>query len=245
MKIIFFTMTFLLVFTLKAQIPPILDHVWTIEQIDTGSQIITADLNPNGEYDTFSLNETGVIQNTTFYYLFFGHCEANLSFDNGNSQFYYHLLGCLLNEDESSQIALYFNGIFIQQNTTVDTTFDDVFSISRGPLSYNFSTSEDIIYLHITNSIGEVATFYANDLSQDEFLKESISIYPNPVKDLLQFESSGLAIDRLKIYDLRGRLVIEKESIENQINISQLQHGIYILEIETFVGVLKKKLVKE
>jgi len=99
--------------------------------------------------------------------------------------------------------------------------------------------------LHITNLAGSIATFYANNLSQEDFLKETISIYPNPVGEVLNIRSSGLAINWLKIYDLNGRLIKEVQLDHNQIDVSQLPQGIYILDIETAVGVLRQKLVKK
>ena len=112
-----------------AQLPPIFDYTWTIEQIDTGSQIITADLNPFGDYDTIKFNSSGVIlDNMTFYELeevFFGHCQMLYSFDDNNSELFYHLEGCLLSNDDSSQIAIYFNEVFIAQNTNMITIDND------------------------------------------------------------------------------------------------------------------------
>lgn len=244
MKIIFFIITFLLVFSLKAQIPPILDHVWELDNINTGSQIIPADPNPLGDDEFYNPTYSFESNNVEYYYNLYALCEYYLSFDDSNSQMHHHFEGCALATDETSQIAHYFNNTFIQQNTNISATNNGVAPVTFGPLTYNFSTSEDIIYLHITNSIGEVATFYANNLSQQEFLKESISIYPNPVVEVLNIRSSGIAIDRLKIYDLSGRLVLENENVEHQINVSQLQQGVYVLEIETAVGVLREKLVK-
>lgn len=245
MKTILNFILFFMVFSLKAQIAPILDYTWTIEKIDTGTQIINADLNPFGEYDTMTFTNAGILDDTTFYYSLFGHCEFYFSFDDTNSQFYYHLLGCALSNQDSSQIALYFNQSFIQQNTNQDNSFPDTFPATYGPLNYSFNTVGDVIYLDITNSIGEVATFYATNLSQDEFLKDAISVYPNPVTEVLKIEHPGVVLDHVNIYDMRGRLVEKYEKVNTQIDVSHLQHGVYILEISTSIGVLREKLVKK
>jgi hypothetical protein len=158
---------------------------------------------------------------------------------------YHHLSGCALATDEISQIAQYFNYTFIQQNTNLNTTDFNNNYAPFGPLAYTFSTSGDIIYLHITNTIGEVATFYASNLSQEEFLKTAITIYPNPVSNVLYIKNAGITIENVKIYDLNGRLIKEEKLDDNQIDVSQLPQGIYILDIETAIGVLRQKLVKE
>lgn len=248
MKVFTISIFLFLWISIHAQIPPILDHTWTIEKIDTGSQIITADLNPFGEFDTFTLNYIGMSGNNFFYELievFFGHCQFYLSFDATNSDLYYHLEGCTLSNQDSSQIALYFNQTFIQQNTNLDNSFPDTFPATFGPLTYSFTTVGDLIYLDITNSIGEVATFYAQNLSQDAFLKDAIRIYPNPVADVLLIDSSIVAIENLDLYDMNGRLVEKYDTINAQIDVSHLQHGVYILEISTSIGVLREKLVKK
>jgi len=245
MKTLFFSTILLISISIKAQISPILDHTWTIDQIDTGSQIIPADLNPSGEYDTFLPIFVGIFDSTSFYFLSFGHCEGDLTFDDSNSQFFYHFSGCFLSDDNSSDIAIYFNEIFIQQNTNQTTIDNDISPFAFGPLTYSFTTVGNIIYMDITNSIGEVATFYAVNLSQDEFLKESISIYPNPVSEVLNIKSSGISIEDLKVYDMNGRLVLESHSKDGQVNMSTLQKGVYVLTVETSVGVLREKMVKK
>lgn len=243
MKTIYYTIFFALALTAKAQIEPILDHVWTIEQIDTGTQILYPDLNPFGEFDNFSLITTGIVNNIEYFYILFGSCEGYLSFDDSNTTLFYHLLGCFLSEN-SSQIAYYFNYSFVQQNTSIPSTVFDENLVSYGPLPYSFSTSNDMVYLHITNTTGEVATFSASNLNQEDFLKETVSLYPNPVEEVLNIKNAVIAIDIVKFYDLNGRLVLENENVEDQINVSQLPQGVYILEIETAIGVLREKLIK-
>ena len=244
MKTIFFSVLFFLAITLKAQISPILDHVWKLDNIDTGSTIIPADPNPLGSPENYQPIFSFVSNNVEYYYNYYAQCQYYLSFDDSNSQMYHHLEDCALATDEISQIAQYFNYTFIQQNTNINTTDFNNNYAPFGPLTYNFSTSGDIIYLHITNTIGEVATFYANNLSQDQFLKDAITIYPNPVSKVLNIKHAGIAIENMKIYDLNRRLIKEEKLDQRQIDLSQLQKGIYILSIETAVGVLREKLIK-
>ncbi len=236
---------FFMVFNLKAQIAPILNHTWTIEKIDTGSQVINADLNAFGEYDTLTLDTSFVSDGFTLYYLLFGHCEGYFSFDDSNSSLFYHFLGCTIGTEFSSQIALYFNDIFIQANTNLTVYGNNSIPNVFGPLSYSFTVVGDIIYLDITNTIGEVATFSANNLRANEFLEEAFSIFPNPVSDKLHIKSPEIPIEKVRIFDLNGKLIKEEKLDHNQIKVSHLQKGIYILSIETPFGMLRKKLIKK
>ncbi len=80
------------------------------------------------------------------------------------------------------------------------------------------------------------------DISLDE-----ISIYPNPVNDILKIENNSLfEIKDIKVYSIFGRLVLspqfQKES--NQIDLSSLNNGAFFIKIETEIGYLTKKTIK-
>ncbi len=79
-----------------------------------------------------------------------------------------------------------------------------------------------------------------------------ISIYPNPVKDILRIESgetafggSQLTITNVEIIDLSGKQLISQQSPSSQINVSNLVQGVYFIKIETDNGVLIEKFIKE
>jgi len=58
----------------------------------------------------------------------------------------------------------------------------------------------------------------------------SLIVYPNPAKDKLQI-ISGNRIDKVKIFDAVGNLVLESKMAEQGINVSGLNDGIYIMQI--------------
>jgi len=122
MKNIFFSILFLMTFSVEAQISPILDYVWKLDNIDTGSTIIPADPNPFGSPENYQPFFSFVSNNVEYYYNYYAQCQYYLSFDDSNSQMYHHLEDCALATDEISQIAQYFNYTFIQQNTNINTT---------------------------------------------------------------------------------------------------------------------------
>lgn len=72
-----------------------------------------------------------------------------------------------------------------------------------------------------------------------------ISVYPNPVKDVLTIESKELSIGKIRILELSGKVVIQFNNFENTIHLSMLPQGIYFAEIETDKGVVMKKIIKE
>jgi len=240
MKTIFFSILLLMVFTVNAQIQPFTDHDWTIEKIVTSDNtVIMADQLSDGSYDIMYLSFDDFLNQ--IYFFEFSGCIGGFEFDNNTQTFNIEQYSCVVTPNHSNIADHYLNTLILQDGGATSTPNGTVY----GPFSYDFTYSGNLVYLHITNLAGSVATFYANNLSQEEFLKESISIYPNPAKDVLLVESSAIAIDKLKIYDLSGRLVLENENVEHQISVSELQQGTYILEIKTSHGLLKKKLVKK
>ncbi len=78
-------------------------------------------------------------------------------------------------------------------------------------------------------------------------LDQLISIYPNPVKDVLFIESSDIEISSFSIYSIDGAKVVESiVGIEsNKLNVSNLPKGIYLIDLYTKEGyILNKKFTK-
>ncbi len=93
------------------------------------------------------------------------------------------------------------------------------YRIRTGCGSSNYSCwSVSNIFNTIANSI--------NDIDKSN----SIKIYPNPTNGTLTIESEDIEIGDIKIYDLNGRLVFNKE-YKSEIDISILNEGIYLLKL--------------
>lgn len=74
-----------------------------------------------------------------------------------------------------------------------------------------------------------------------------ISVYPNPVKSVVSFSNSSDAIiSTIEIVDLNGKSV-KKVSADssNQINVSNLSSGTYLMNINSDKGTATKKIIKE
>ncbi|KFF26004.1 T9SS type A sorting domain-containing protein [Chryseobacterium vrystaatense] len=74
-----------------------------------------------------------------------------------------------------------------------------------------------------------------------------ISIYPNPAKNIIVISSKD-ALKSYKIYDEAGRLVLSSYSLKGdreEVNVSSLQKGNYVVTIETDKKTVSKKLIKQ
>lgn len=80
----------------------------------------------------------------------------------------------------------------------------------------------------------------------ETILEESINVYPNPAKDVLQIDiSNNIEIANIELFDLSGKKVKKYSSNDRNLNISGLSAGTYFLRISTTLGGLAKKVVIE
>lgn len=65
-----------------------------------------------------------------------------------------------------------------------------------------------------------------------EIGNEPISIFPNPVESILNFDLKNTGERIIRIFDVQGRQVLSKKTEGmNSINVSELEAGLYLLEI--------------
>ncbi|WP_379963313.1 S8/S53 family peptidase [Epilithonimonas sp. UC225_85] len=83
---------------------------------------------------------------------------------------------------------------------------------------------------------------YQSYLGVNDVTKAQINIYPNPAKDILNI-SSDKPIKSVEIYDVLGRLI--KTETNNNVNVSKLTKGNYIIKIKTGDQELIEKFIKE
>ena len=101
-------------------------------------------------------------------------------------------------------------------------------------------------YINTIYNINRINNDYVLATNQNEFVKDKISIYPNPVKDVLNIQLAlGTTIESYEIYDMLGKKVLAKNTTNSTLNVSQLNNGIYLLKTTTSNGVATSKFVKE
>ena len=99
-----------------------------------------------------------------------------------------------------------------------------------------FNPNSDII------SNNNTATLNINS----EELISAISIYPNPVNDLLNIQTNQqIIIKKIVVFNLLGQVIFTQTNPQKNINLKKLQTGTYLLKIETNKGTISKTLLKE
>ena len=81
-------------------------------------------------------------------------------------------------------------------------------------------------------------------LSTNSFDQNGISYFPNPVKDVLTF-SNVERFTGISIYNLLGQKVLSQNGTVNQIDLSSLNSGAYIVKLTDGISVKSIKIIKE
>lgn len=123
------------------------------------------------------------------------------------------------------------------------------FEINQAQQSFTVSDLNFNVTSFVSNPGFDVICKIGNSTLKNDEINENpqISIYPNPVKNILNIES----VDRIKevnIADLSGKKVYQKSKInQNRIKIEtkNLHRGVYIIKIKTDKEIKSTKFIKD
>ena len=80
------------------------------------------------------------------------------------------------------------------------------------------------------------------DIKENKY--SEITLSPNPTADAIYM--SGLKDDvKVSVFDLYGKMVMNKQTLSNHLEVGSLQNGIYTLKIETASGIAVKRIIKK
>lgn len=101
-----------------------------------------------------------------------------------------------------------------------------------------FDYNHPIITNTYTTTVQNVLS--TSEISND---KAELSIYPNPVKDVLNIQSKNQIV-KAEIYDINGRILVSTSLKGNSINVSELSKGNYIIKLFTKDKTTVHKFIK-
>jgi hypothetical protein len=135
--------------------------------------------------------------------------------------------------------------LFANANGLTGNTLPSSFTSTHpsGAITVRFVSDEAV------NESGWKANFSCAILAVDDTnVKDNyINIYPNPAKNMIVI-SSKENLKSYKIYDEAGRLITSKSSLKGnkqEVNISSMQTGNYVVSVETDKQTVTKKLIKQ
>jgi hypothetical protein len=116
--------------------------------------------------------------------------------------------------------------------------------------------SEDFPYINkvlgYTNSkYGGTTTYNYNNTivlatEKNEIAKATISVFPNPTKDVLTIQNtSNNAIDKVIVTDVSGKIILQQNQNTNQVDVQNLVKGIYFIQAFSGERMFTSKFIKE
>ncbi len=84
-------------------------------------------------------------------------------------------------------------------------------------------------------------------LATENFFTSNYAVYPNPAYNVLNINAKTNIViaDKFEITDMNGRTVKEVKGMTNQINISELNAGVYFLKVTSSQGTGTTKIIKK
>ena len=80
---------------------------------------------------------------------------------------------------------------------------------------------------------------------EDNVFTENITIYPNPSNGIINIKNpENISFDRIVLYDLYGKAVLESTGTISQINIENLSSGFYFIQFTIQGKQFQKKFAK-
>lgn len=82
---------------------------------------------------------------------------------------------------------------------------------------------------------------------QEEVVEENLTLYPNPTSDQFNIASANALIKSIAVMDMTGRTIqtIKANSLSQNVNVSNLPRGIYLIQVDLETGKAVKKLIKK
>jgi hypothetical protein len=192
-----------------------------------------------------SLLENGVDGETPFFIISVNYCDdayiLQLNFEENQNTF--------TGQDATALIGIGCNANFAGAYQFLDkiVAFYGIQTEDINTFSYTIEDVDEYYKLTITKANGDWLVYNSVLLSNPEFNESSVSLYPNPVQNILNIENTASNLSKIHIYDLNGRLLQNHALPTNEVSldVSQLNSGVYLVVLENEMGhQISRKIVK-
>ncbi len=119
--------------------------------------------------------------------------------------------------------------------------------VTKNGQIFNTSIPFEIASIQIDPEIQLISKNNSAVLGIDSFeLKNSISIYPNPIKNTLNIKNNSSAtLNKITIYNVLGKTLLQLNNPPSKINMSSMHVGVHLIKVETSLGTFFKTIIKE
>jgi len=132
---------------------------------------------------------------------------------------------------------------FVTPLAMIDNIDDNYFIPTSEVIEYtiNLSVYSSLSDIECDYNQIEYTSTYLNLNSEFNSTDNSIKVFPNPSRGIVQIDSGNDNVVEVKVYDLSGKLVIDTNSL--LLNLSDLENGVYIVKITTEEATVSKKII--
>lgn len=116
--------------------------------------------------------------------------------------------------------------------------------MQQPPEKVYYQITEDNLGLWLWMIESHKLYFTKGTLSINEFnLDKQVQVFPNPANKYLTIESVKTNIQKVSIFNTLGKEILTKLVDFDNINVSNLERGIYFVKIKTDLSTLTKKII--
>lgn len=134
-------------------------------------------------------------------------------------------------DDEGIYEVNFINGVFSPSD--IDYDISKIYGMATDVEHLASNCNEELTNLNCDPIINQTLNFQ----------NQNIRLFPNPVSDYLNVESS-LSINKIEIYNMLGILKVTQEVDVERIDLTKLTAGIYVVIMKTESGIFKQTIVK-
>jgi hypothetical protein len=152
---------------------------------------------------------------------------------------------------DGSDVQFIFNNINLPDSTNDEPN-------SHGFITFKIKPKDDVIVGYIISGVADIyfdfnppiitntaTTEFVDNLGDNDFSQNEISVYPNPTNGLLNINSTSV-IENIEIFDMLGRQLINKSinQTDVELDLSTFQSGVYFIKIESNGSSETRKIIK-
>ena len=223
------------------------DWVWTVHNNNTNPALeFVPNPNTNGINSTSTVAKFTSLNFGAAWALTFTDYIGTFTFDQSNK-----IVTLMVNKSVISDVGLKFEGpsgaheIKIQ-NSQTDGSWEQ--------LTFDFSAQIGNTYNRLV-IIPDFAERTQNNVSYfdqlsfggtaglNDNLLNAVKMFPNPAKGVVQFSKNSNEQLAIEIFDVLGKSVLRIDNVQNEVNISELNSGLYFVHIALGDQKATKKLV--
>lgn len=219
------------------QDPELFEHTWYLQKV-----VVEEEEYPIVDY-TFHVATTEFFESGNYVYVYlcdFLNFSAVYLFDSDDTVFD-------LSQIEENPFPTECEGsnpdllLFRDFYFSIFYFWDEDEVLIKNPFTYTLETDGENYTLTIENVDGDYAVYGDQQLSTTEFENIDFSVYPNPVSGTLHIVNNENVI-KTSIYSITGQQMAVFNDAVKEIDVRQLQNGLYFLVLEKPGG--KEQAVK-